>query len=387
MFTFDGDRWKANRRNVAHQLNSNTVRTAALDTIVQETRTRLIPVLERAARTNRVLDLQDVFERFMFDSICNIGFHLDPGSLTSDGTESSAFFESFKDAVHISGRFHLIYPSMWTVMKLLNVGYERRLKESMSVVHKCFEKIIRPRLERTSRGTNNDILSWFVEHDNNSIKYLRDVCVGLVMAGKDTVSSGLTWFFWLLSSNPRVEKRIVEELGAIRARHKKSLGDSHSFEELREMHYLHAAITESMRLYPPATFGRKLCTMDDVLPDGTMVKGGWSVMYSAYAMGRMEEIWGEDCHEYRPERWLENGVVFRQESPFRYPIFHAGPRVCPGKELAYIQMKYITASVIERFAVEVQDEGKCPSNTCTLTLVMKGGLPARLRGRSPRSKV
>lgn len=307
MFTFDGDRWKANRRNVAHQLNSNTVRTAALDTIVQETRTRLIPVLERAARTNRVLDLQDVFERFMFDSICNIGFHLDPGSLTSDGTESSAFFESFKDAVHISGRFHLIYPSMWTVMKLLNVGYERRLKESMSVVHKCFEKIIRPRLERTSRGTNNDILSWFVEHDNNSIKYLRDVCVG--------------------------------------------------------------------------------CTMDDVLPDGTMVKRGWFVMYSAYAMGRMEEIWGEDCHEYRPERWLENGVVFRQESPFRYPIFHAGPRVCPGKELAYIQMKYITASVIERFAVEVQDEGKCPSNTCTLTLVMKGGLPARLRGRSPRSKV
>jgi cytochrome P450 len=60
-------------------------------------------------------------------------------------------------------------------------------------------------------------------------------------------------------------------------------------------------------------------------------------------MARLEEIWGNDCMEYRPERWLDEEGVFRPESSFKYPIFHAGPRMCLGKEMAYIQMKSIVA--------------------------------------------
>jgi hypothetical protein len=37
------------------------------------------------------------------------------------------------------------------------------------------------------------------------------------------------------------------------------------------------------------------------LPDGTLVRKGWTVMYSAYAMERLDAIWGEACMEYRSE--------------------------------------------------------------------------------------
>lgn len=252
LFTFDGDLWKENRRNAAQQLSSNAVRSTVLDATVQETRSRLIPILEGASETNCAMDLQDIFERFTFDGICKVGFDLDPGSLSEAriGSSCTAFFESFKDARCISRRFNHVLPSTWKAMKILNIGYERTLKRSMLVIHEYLEKIvIQPKLVHT-RGTSKDILSWLIEHDDDSMKYLQDICVGLVIAGNDTTSSGLTWFFWLLSSNPRVEKRILEELEAIRARHDKTIGDPYSFEELREMHYLHAAVTESMRLYP-----------------------------------------------------------------------------------------------------------------------------------------
>ena len=65
-------------------------------------------------------------------------------------------------------------------------------------------------------------------------------------------------------------------------------------------------------------------------------------MYIIYAMGRMERIWGADACQYRPERWLDDEGAFRNESPFKYPAFNAGPRLCLGKEMAYLQVRFLT---------------------------------------------
>ena len=65
----------------------------------------------------------------------------------------------------------------------------------------------------------------------------------------------------------------------------------------------------------------KIADEDDVLPDGFKIKKGDAVNYLTYAMGRMTYLWGEDAEEFRPERWLENGV-FRPESPFKFIAFN-----------------------------------------------------------------
>ena len=115
---------------------------------------------------------------------------------------------------------------------------------------------------------------------------------------------------------------------------------------------------------------------DDVFPDGTVLKKGTKVIYAIYAMGRMETIWGKDCREYKPERWLRDGR-YMSESAYKFTAFNGGPRLCLGKDFAYYQMKFAAASIIYRYGVKVvKDHPVAPK--LALTMYMKHGLKVNL---------
>lgn len=111
---------------------------------------------------------------------------------------------------------------------------------------------------------------------------------------------------------------------------------------------------------------------EDVFPDGTLLKKGTRVVYSIYSMGRMEAIWGKDCREYKPERWLIDGK-FMNESAYKFTAFNGGPRLCLGKEFAYYQMKFTAASIIYRYRVNVV-RNHIVEPKLALTMYMKHGL-------------
>ncbi|KAE9586319.1 hypothetical protein Lal_00000729 [Lupinus albus] len=380
IFNSDDHLWKVQRKTASYEFNTRWLRNFVMENVTVELQTRLLPIFSRASETDKILDLQDLLERLAFDNICKLAFDVDPGCLSGDGTIGTEFMTAFEDAATLSSqRFMSALPIIWKIKKWFNMGSERRLRECITTVHKFADEIIQSRMEAKNGTHGEDLLSRFIGvEDNNSPNFLRDIIISFILAGRDTTSSALSWFFWILSSRPEVKKKIINEIKFVQSQ---SGGQTmFSYEELREMHYLHAAISESMRLYPPVPVDTKACLNDDVLPDGTLVKKNWFISYHTYAMGRMERLWGKDCNEFKPERWLENGV-YRKESPFRFPVFHAGPRMCLGKDMAYIQMKSIAASVILRFEIDVVDKDTCPEHLLSLTLRMKGGLPVRVRTR------
>lgn len=387
IFNSDGEMWLVQRKVASFEFSTRSLRSFVIENVRSELQTRLIPLLSNASRENKTVDIQDLLERFAFDNVCKVAFNEDPACLGGDGTSGREFMKAFEDAATISaGRFMYVFPSIWLLKKYFNFGSEKRLKESIKIVHDFADKIIKSRMQEKEIKKEADLLSRFIaangDNTPNSLEYLRDIVISFILAGRDTTSSALSWFFWLLSSRPEVERKILEELKSIRNGSQKLPGDIYDLDELRQMHYLQAAISEAMRLYPPVAVDTKKCREADVLPDGTFVGEKWFVTYHTYAMGRMEKIWGKDCYDFLPQRWLDQNGTFRTENPFRFPVFHGGPRMCLGKDMAYIQMKSIAASMIEKFEIDVIDKATCPGHVLSLTLRMKNGLMARVKERS-----
>ncbi|PIN03479.1 Cytochrome P450 CYP4/CYP19/CYP26 subfamily [Handroanthus impetiginosus] len=376
IFNVDGDSWRFQRKMASLELGRVSIRAYSFEVVNQEIDRRLTPLLESVCTRNEILDLQDVFRRFSFDSICRFSFGLDPKCLELS-LPLSKFAVSFDLASKLSAeRAMFASPIIWKIKRLFNIGSEKKLNQAIKIIHILAREVIRQR-RKFGFSDEKDLLSKFMTTISDET-YLRDIIVSFLLAGRDTVASALTSFFWLVARHPVAEAAILHEAYKVIGLNK---GPT-SYEQIKELHYLHAAIYESMRLYPPIQFDSKFCLEDDVLADGSFVKKGTRVTYHPYAMGRMEEIWGSDCLEFKPERWLRDGVFFH-ENPFKYPVFQAGVRVCLGKEIALVELKSVAISLLRRFRVELVDgqEDK-PRFSPGLTATFRDGLRVLVRARS-----
>ncbi|KAF6166620.1 hypothetical protein GIB67_005482 [Kingdonia uniflora] len=129
-----------------------------------------------------------------------------------------------------------------------------------------------------------------------------------------------------------------------------------SKDDLKGLVYLHAALNESLRLYPPVPLNGKGVLKEDVLPDGSVVKLGMQIILSFYSEGRMPWIWGEDSFEFKPERLIDHDVKIAHEPLSKFFTFNVGPRTCLGKGLAYTQLKSAVAAILFNFHIEVMED-------------------------------
>ncbi|KAK9747668.1 hypothetical protein RND81_02G007300 [Saponaria officinalis] len=401
MFTTNGDAWKVQRNIASHGFSSKYLHRFVDNFLDFELTERLIPLLSEATKNNKVYDFQDILKKFAFDNICMTSFGYDPAYL-SPSSQNDKFSEAFDEAVMISEmRYRALHPIIWKICRFFNIGYEKKLKEDIKVMQNFATSVVKPLKQRiidsptSEENKLKNVLERLLKHNPNlSDKYLVDMVNSAILAGRDTTSAALTWFFWVLHKNKRAEDEIVNE---IRQKKVKAADVDHhhshdsAVEEIKDMVYTHAALCESMRLYPPIAINFREATTDDVLPDGTRVTKGTTVAYVPYAMGRMEKLWGPDWAEYRPERWLREEVDpstgekrwrFVPRDPYSFPVFHAGPRICLGKDMAFMQMKRVVTGVLERFrVVPAVEDGFEPVYLVSLTAIMQGGFPVRFEKR------
>ncbi|KAG8363408.1 hypothetical protein BUALT_Bualt19G0019200 [Buddleja alternifolia] len=227
-----------------------------------------------------------------------------------------------------------------------------------------------------------DMLSRFMQLTDANPKYLRDIILNFIIAGKDTTATTLSWFVYMLCEHPRVQEKVAKEIkdatGSKEGVNIAEFAASLSEEALDKMHYLHAALSETLRLYPAVPVDAKECLSDDTLPDGFSVKKGNMVAYQPYAMGRMRFIWGDDAEAFKPERWLDENGCYKPESSFKFIAFQAGPRICLGKEFAYRQMKIFSSVLLRFFIFKLSDEKKKVNYRTMLNLRIDGELNVRV---------
>lgn len=388
IFNVDGDLWATQRKLASHEFSTKSLREFVVKTLYEEVENRLIPLLEEAAaKCNGVLDLQDVLRRFAFDIICKVSLGTDPFCLDLS-RPVPALVKAFDTASEISAMRGMapVY-AVWRTKRFFNLGAEKKLKEAVKLVHGSVLEIVQNKksvLENDQeRKLESDLLSRLLlaGHDGEVV---RDMVISFIMAGRDTTSAAMTWLFWLLSRYQNAEEMIVKEVNSLLNNGTKTI----DFEVLKNMDFLKACLCESMRLYPPVAWDSKHAFNDDVLPDGTFVGKGDRVTYFPYGMGRMESLWGKDRLEFKPDRWFEDPVALENSygtlksvNPYKFPVFQAGPRVCLGKEMAFIQMKYVVATVLNRFEIRPVCENQ-PAFVPLLTAHMAGGLKVMVKRRN-----
>ncbi|KAF0896618.1 hypothetical protein E2562_026318 [Oryza meyeriana var. granulata] len=401
IFNVDGELWHAQRKLVSHEFSARALRELEVTVLEAEAQDRLVPALATAAGggSGGVVDMQDVLRRFAFDVICRVSLGVDPGCL-DPALPAPRLAAAFDTAAGIIARRGAApVAAVWKVKRALDAGSERRLREEVGVIHEAVMGLIRSRRKERALllvngngddGARSDLLSRMIECGYPD-EAIRDMVISFIMAGRDTTSSALTWFFWLLMRHRDVEAEVLEEIATTRRERAggEGEGEGHDLDDYRKMRVLHAALCETMRLYPPVAWDSKHAATDDVLPDGTAVGRGDRVTYFQYGMGRMEAIWGPDAADFSLDRWLSlphdgasASAAFAGVSPFKYPVFQGGPRTCLGKEMAFVQMKFVASAVLRRFELRPVDEGRTPAFVPLMTAHMAGGLNVTVRRRT-----
>ncbi|KAI6670993.1 hypothetical protein NL676_005878 [Syzygium grande] len=393
IFNSDGDTWLIQRKTAALEFTTRTLRQAMARWVSRTIKSRLWTILDKAASDKTSVDLQDLLLRLTFDNICGLTFGKDPETLSPEMPENH-FAMAFDTATEATLQ-RLLYPSfLWRLKKIFGVGSEKRLQKSLEVVENYMNDAIDARKEMPS----DDLLSRFLKKrdmDGNlfPISVLQRIALNFVLAGRDTSSVALSWFFWLVMNNPEVEEKIIREITTVLRETRgddpaKWVEDPLVFDEADRLIYLKAALAETLRLYPSVPEDFKYVVSDDVLPDGTFVPAGSTVTYSIYSVGRMKTIWGEDCMEFKPERWLSSqGDRFKPpKDSYKFVAFNAGPRTCLGKDLAYLQMKSVASAVLLRYVLS-PDPGHRVEQKMSLTMFMKNGLRVYLSPRAPVGQV
>ncbi|CAL1358170.1 unnamed protein product [Linum trigynum] len=401
IFNTDGESWKSQRETIHSLINTTKFHHLMLKTLHRKLQNGLIPILHdsssklhNSAPLPPPLDLQELMKRLTFDTICSLVTGFDPKYLSIE-LPSLPYADAFDVIEQVILYRHCVPATVWKFQRWVGIGEERKMREAQECFDEFLEERIRVKrkeaLDKKEMETVVDddfltmILSGEAGIDQGKLTnvFLRDVVFNLLVAGRDTIAAALSWFFWLVSENPNVEEKILKELDQV-------MGKETSFpstEELNKMVYLHGAMCETLRLYPSVPYEHKQSIEPDVLPSGHAIDGNTRILLSIFSMGRMEEIWGVDWMDFKPERWISVGsadekkTVVNHVPSYKFAAFMAGPRTCLGRKIAFVQMKAVASCVLRRFKIEVVD-GHPVVPDASILMFMKYGLKVRVSNRA-----
>ena len=119
-------------------------------------------------------------------------------------------------------------------------------------------------------------------------------------------------------------------------------------------------------------FNLKCSFQSDILPSGHSARPNTRMCHSLYSMGRMESIWGQDCLDFEPKRWISTrgGIVYVPS--FKFVAFNAGPRTSLGKDITFNRMKIIASTIIWNCRIH-KVESQIVSLSFSIVLHMKHG--------------
>ncbi len=380
VFAANGDDWKRQRRMVMAGFDPTHVRRyhPALVTVAD----RLGQRWAAAAQAGADIDLQADLMRFTVDAIAGLAFGAEVNTLQSDGD----VIQQHLDKVFPALAKRMVSPlPVWRWWRSAEV---RQLEQSMAAINKAVSGFVaqaRARLqaEPGRRDKPHNLLEAMIVAADEPGSGIDDTQVAgnvltMLLAGEDTTANTLAWMIELLWRHPEALARATEEVRRVAGR-----AASPTIEELASLDYVEACCHETMRLKPVAPV-LALQALRDTTVGGVAVPAG-AVIINLMRRDSVSDTHVPRAARFEPERWLAEGSaaaaganVKRTSMPFG-----AGPRICPGRYMALLEMKLAMAVLLGRFDIEsvATPDGQPAREKLTFTMTPVG-LRLRLKLRA-----
>ncbi len=194
-----------------------------------------------------------------------------------------------------------------------------------------------------------------VKDDDGKPRFSTDEVTGMfismMFAGHHTTSGTAAWTLIELLRHPETLGPVVAELDALAVERAEDAGGAEiSYQALREMPRLEAAVKEALRLHPPLILVLRVAK-EELEFDGFRIAPGKLVGASLSVSNRLPESF-PDPDAYVPDRYLEPRSEDRA-NPWTWIPFGAGRHRCVGAPFAMMQLKAIFSVLLRGWEFEL----------------------------------
>jgi cytochrome P450 len=383
VFSAEGVEWRPLRRLTMEALAPHHLR--AFYPTLRNVAARLHRRLGAAADAGVALDVVEDFKRFTVDLTTQLAFGHDFNTLEADGEVLQRRLEHVFPG--ITRRLFAVVP-LWRVVKL---PAERRLERALADVLAVLRTLLgeardRLRAEPARAARPETFLEAMVlARDEAGQPFTEGQILGnaiqILLAGEDTTALTLSWAVHELCDHPEV-------VGALQAEADRVLEDGvvpADAEAVSRLEVAGAVASETMRLRPVAPLIFVDANEDAVVGDLAVPRGQTLALLMRPATASAHHF--AEPAAFRPERWLKPGADGAHDASAHMP-FGSGPRLCPGRSLALMELRVALATVIGGFTPERVGSREAVAERFAFTMG-PSGLRVRLRrrGRTPAGRV
>ncbi|XP_049646372.1 steroid 17-alpha-hydroxylase/17,20 lyase-like [Suncus etruscus] len=305
------------------------------------------------------INMFDLIFLMMANVICTICFNL---SYKLGDPEPEIMQKFTKGILDSLGQETIV--NIFPVLKVFPNKTLEKLKKSVNIRNELLIKILEKYKENYTGDSTTSMMDILIQAKTNyansnstllSDEYILATMGDIFGAGVETTTSVILWIIAYLLHHPQLKKRIQEEID-------QNVGFSRTpnIRDRNHLLLLEATIREVLRIQPLAPLLIPHQAMVDSSISKFAIDKGTDVIINLWALHHNDKEWAQP-DQFIPERFLDPTRSHLINPSLSYLPFGAGPRSCVGEMLARQEMFLTMAWLLQKFDLDVPDDGKLPS--------------------------